>query len=84
MVREWKAAKRTGLRAALCRIHQFKSKRMAVPHLHEALVNADAKYQAGGPSVTKEEIVTFHNHLVDVLVLRGWDLTARTANEESA
>jgi hypothetical protein len=40
-----------------------------VPHLQEALNNAEARYQAGGPGVTEEEIVTFHNHLVDILGL---------------
>jgi hypothetical protein len=38
-----------------------------VPHLQEALQNAEARYQAGGPGVTEEEIVTFHNHLVEIL-----------------
>jgi hypothetical protein len=40
-----------------------------VPYLREALANAEARYQAGGPGVTEEEIVTFHNRLVDILGL---------------
>ena len=40
-----------------------------VPYLQEALNNAEARYQAGGPGVTEEEIVAFHNHLVDTLGL---------------
>jgi hypothetical protein len=40
-----------------------------VPHLQEALNNAEARYQAGGPGVSEEEIVAFHNHLVDILGL---------------
>lgn len=40
-----------------------------IPYLREALINADARYQAGGPGTTEEEIVKFHNHLVDILNL---------------
>jgi hypothetical protein len=40
-----------------------------VPYLQEALNNAEARYQAGGLGVTEEEIVTFHNHLVETVGL---------------
>ena len=46
-----------------------------VPHLQEALDNAEARYQAGGPGVTEEELVTFHNHLVDTLGLPDYART---------
>jgi len=50
-------------------VHTYGVPKVVADQFRSALVQAEKRYRAGGPGVTEEELVQFHNHVADVLDL---------------